>query len=279
MSHLKVREIPFRFDEKTPYYWNPHNPYWGNAVNVISVVAPAFERYFIKAFREVMPRISDAARRDDADLFCRQEGQHSKQHYGHLKALIKQHPGLEDVRRKVMASYDELFENECIEFHLAYAATVELTFGPIAKFIVENRARLFWDCDNQVAALILWHFVEEFEHRNSAIDVYKHVVGSYAWRMRMAPRVFAHLKEVHQIATEGMSQHTPALAWQGIEVRGGETAPALKDIPFPNRLQFYWHLLCSQMPLHRPDRLAQPEWVTRWFAAEAAGKDMSVYVP
>ena len=280
MSRLKVRQLPFRFDERTPYYWNLHNPYWGNAVNIVSMIGPAFERYFIKAIREAMPRITDAALREDADLFCLQEGQHSKQHLAHMQALIKQHPGLEQVRLQVMASYEQLFARESIEFHLAYAATVELAFGPIARFMVDNREYLFRDCDNQIAALILWHFVEEFEHRNSAIDVYKHLVGSYSKRMRMALRVVAHLKEVALIAQSGMSEHAPTLLWQGNTVHGGEAAGKIfKDIPFSNMMDFIWHLLCCQMPLHKPDRLKQPEWATRWLANEAAGHDMTIYVP
>lgn len=280
MSRLKVRQLPFRFDEQTPYYWNLHNPYWGNAINLVSMIGPAFERYFIKAIRQSIPRISDETLREDAKLFCLQEGQHSKQHLAHIQALIAQHPGLEEVRLKIMASYDALYARESIEFHLAYAATVELLFGPIARFMVDNRHYLFQECDNQVAALILWHFVEEFEHRNSAIDVYTHLVGSYTWRMRMALRVVAHLKEVALIAQEGMSEHAPELAWKGRTVHGGDAGGQIfKDIPVANLLDFIWHLACCQMPLHKPDRLKQPEWATRWLADEAAGKDMTAYVP
>jgi len=280
MSQLKVRHIPFHFDDITPYFWNPHNPGWGNTVNFISVIGPAFERYFIKAIRAAMPHITDEELLADAELFCQQEGQHSRQHLGHLQALIKQYPGIEVVRKQVLTSYEKLFERESLEFHLAYAANVELLFGPIAKFMVDNRHYLFRECDNQVAALILWHFVEEFEHRNSAIDVYNHVVGSYAKRMRMAPRIASHLLDVRRITSEGLSIHVPAFNNNLTTFSAGDMGTGtLKDIPIANLMGFAWSLLCSQMPLHKPDRLVQPEWVTRWFSDEASGKDMSIYVP
>jgi predicted metal-dependent hydrolase len=279
MSRLKVRQIPFRFDETTPYYWNSGNPYWGNVVNFISIIGPAFERYFIKAIRQAMPLIKDPLIQEDAELFCLQEGQHSKQHLLHLQALIKQHPGLVETRRRVMDSYEQLFATRSLEFHLAYAATIELTFGPIAKFMVENREVLFADCDNRVAALVLWHFVEEFEHRNSANDVYQHIVGSYTWRMRMAVDVYRHIREVEQMTRTGLRAHVPPLQWGEILVTSDDESGMFHNIPLMNLLDFGWHLLCSQMPLHKPDRLRQPEWVTRWFADESAGKDMSVYVP
>lgn len=279
MSRLKVRQLPFRFDEKTPYYWNQGNPYWGNVVNFISIIGPAFERYFIRAIRQSMPLIQDTAIKEDAELFCLQEGQHSKQHLLHLQALIKQHPGLEQTRQQVLDSYEQLFVSRSLEFHLAYAATIELTFGPIAKFMVENRKVLFTDCDNQVAALILWHFVEEFEHRNSANDVYKHIVGSYTYRMRMAVDVYRHIRTVEQITRAGLRAHVPLLECAGIFITPDDESKMFRDVPFINLLDFGWHLLCSQMPLHKPDRLKQPEWATQWFADEAAGRDMTIYVP
>jgi len=279
MARLKVRQIPFRFDETTAYYWNHGNPYWGNVVNFISVIGPAFERYFIKAIRQAMPQITDPVLREDAELFCLQEGQHSKQHLLHLQALIQQYPGLEETRQQVLASYEHLFDSRSLEFHLAYAATIELTFGPIAKFMVENREALFADCDNRVAALILWHFVEEFEHRNSANDVYKHIIGSYTWRMRTAVDVYRHIRKVEQMTRVGLQAHVPPLEWAGTLIAPDDESGMFRDVSVVNLLDFLWHLLCSQMPLHKPDRLTQPEWATRWFADEAAGKDMTVYAP
>ena len=43
-------------------------------------MAPAFERYFIKAIRDAMPRIRPTAAREEANRFCMQEGQHARPH-------------------------------------------------------------------------------------------------------------------------------------------------------------------------------------------------------
>jgi predicted metal-dependent hydrolase len=274
MSRLKVRPIEFRFDETTAYYWHHGNTQWGNLVNFITMIGPAFERYFIKAIRQALPQIQNPAVREDAELFCHQEAQHSRQHLAHLQALCKQHPGLDEIRQQVLASYEYLFASRSLEFHLSYAATVELCFGPIAKFMVENREQLFNDCDDRIAAFILWHFVEEFEHRNSAIDVYNDIVGQYGYRMRSAIDVVKHLREVEQMTRIGLVRVVPPHA-QGIAAN--DVSGAFRDIPFSRLCVFGWDLLCSQMPLHKPDNLHQPEWVTQWFADEQAGKDMTRY--
>ena len=177
---LTVRQIDFRFSDSIPFQSNPHNPHWSNFVNFITLIAPGFERYFIKAIRQVMPHIKDPAVRADAELFCQQEAQHSRQHLAHMKVLSAHYPGLDEVRREVTASYERLFERESMDFHLSYAASVELCFGPLASFLVTHRDALFKGGDPTIASFMLWHLVEEFEHRNSAIDVYNDVVGELA---------------------------------------------------------------------------------------------------
>src|SRR6478752_6202225 len=126
MNTIKVRQIDFCFSETIPFQCNSNNPHWSNFVNFITLIAPGFERYFIKAIRQVLPQIKDAAVRADAELFCQQEAQHSRQHLAHMKVLSAYYPGLDQVRRDVTASYEQLFERESMKFHLSYAATVEL---------------------------------------------------------------------------------------------------------------------------------------------------------
>ena len=49
MTDITVRSLDFRFEEDIDYYWNPGNDDWGNFVNLITLIVPAFERFVIKA--------------------------------------------------------------------------------------------------------------------------------------------------------------------------------------------------------------------------------------
>ena len=271
---LTVRHIDFRFDAAMPFQCNPANPWWSNFVNFMALIGPGFERYFIRAIRQAMPQIRDPAVRADAELFCQQEAQHARQHLAHLKVLTARFPGLEDVRREVTASYERLYERERLAFHLSYAATVELCFGPFAAFLVEHRDALFKGGDRTIASFVLWHFVEEFEHRNSAIGVYRDVVGSHLYRVRTAPAVRRHLAEVGRIVSEGFERHVPAGT---CAVPPGDVSRMFAAIPRWSRLRVAVDLACTLLPRHDPDRIAQPPWVTQWFAADAAGADMAAY--
>ena len=275
MSQLKVRKIEFAFDGDIPFQSCPNNPQWGNFINLVTLIAPGFERYFIKAIRMALPQITDARVAQDAELFCQQEAQHARHHLAHLKALGRIYPGLEDTAKEVTACYEKLLADKPLSFHLGYAATVELGFGPTAKFMIEHRNALFGDGDTRIASFILWHFVEEFEHRNAAYDVYRNVVGSYSYRLRTAPQVGRHLAEVFWIVQKGLYAHVPREDWIIDPSHAG--LGMFKDVPKLSQLRYAYELACTFLPYHRPDNLEQPEWATRWFADEAAGMDMTRY--
>ncbi len=274
MSDIKVRKIPFEFTDDIPFHWNPDHPYWGNFVNFITLIAPAFERYFIRSTREAMSKIKSTQVKKDAELFCYQEGQHSKYHREHLAMLLKKHPLLAQTEKAISDSYSKLFKEQSADFHLAYAATIELGFGPFAKFIINNIDAYFKNSDPRIASFILWHLVEEFEHRNAAIDIYNDVVGSYFYRVKAMPVVFKHLAEVATLAIQGLEQHTEKTA-EGI--LPSDTSGLFKGIPILSTASLFYELFCTLLPYHSPNRIKQPQWVSQWFKDEAAGIDMRLY--
>lgn len=273
---LKVRKLNFNFDEPLAFQSNPGNPGFGNVINSTSIIGPCFERYFIKAFRQAMPKIKNPQLLKEAEWFCAQEAQHARHHLTHIDALAKQYPGVKQIQEAVMASYTELFERESLEFHLAYTAFVELAFGPTAKFIIEQREPLLSQCDQRVASLILWHFVEEFEHRNCAIDVYNEVVGSYWFRLKAIPAVIKHFIDVGEIIQNGIDQSVPIdknpFGHRNFSGMG-------KGISRMQIAHYFYHLFLSQMPLHKPDNLETPAWAVQWFKDEINGVDMTRYYP
>lgn len=275
-STRQVRKLNFQFDETLAFQSNPGNPAAGNLINALSIVGPSFEKYFIRAFRQAIPSLTDPLLRAEAEWFCAQEAQHSRHHLSHVHALYLQYPGLKHTLDAVMASYMQLLESESLEYHLAYTAIVELSFGPTAKFIIDQRQPLLGQCDKRAASLVLWHFVEEFEHRNCAIDMYNALVGSYWFRLKCLPSVARHLAHVGTLALEGFKQHVPPEAnpFGHDNFSGLTQGISTRDIA-----SFLYHLTLSQMPLHRPDRLRTPDWAEQWFRDEQAGIDMTLYFP
>lgn len=262
---LKVRKLRFEFPDDIPFWFNPKSRDASLMVNGLSFLAPAFERYFIRAIREAMPRIRDDAARAEANRFCIQEGQHAKFHLEHQQLLLRKHPALEAVRDEVARSYDDLQHAESTEFALAYATTIELAFKPLATYFIANRHALFAGGDARITAFVLWHFVEEFEHRHAMFDVYQEVVGDYWYRLRVARRTRAHVIRLATrvqeacVACEAPPPHDPAVP----------------RIPRTRTLVLVLGLLETLSPLHDPRRGRIPDWIADWQAADDAGEDMT----
>ena len=218
MTDLQVRRPKFNFTEDVPWEWHPTNPSFSFAMNATSMLAICFEQMIVAAVQEAKPLITDPAIDAEATAFLRQEAQHSSSHRKHVNALIKHYPGLQETFDAATASFDAITATESLEYRLAYVADLEATFTPSFKIMLDNEHILFQPGDDRVASLLLWHFVEEVEHRSSALDIFDAVVGKPWYRLRVLPRVIKHLLEVMAIIADGVNKHVP-LADRKVDAR------------------------------------------------------------
>jgi predicted metal-dependent hydrolase len=296
VTNLTIRNPTFRIDETVPFQWQPANPAFGVFGNAFTFVAIAFERYIVSATRHAMARIDDPEVAAEADAFLRQEAQHARAHRAHAKAMIAQYPGLAETQAAATAAYDELLEREDLEFALAYIANLEATFTPLFKMVLDNRRPLFEGGDERVGTLLLWHFVEEIEHRSSALIVQRHVTPDPWYRIRKAPQVFRHVTGVFQQIADGIACHVGhegcGLPLERIGPTGMRDAEIRGRLPWarregpPSMLQqvrgsdlgaMLWHLARSQSPRHDPSHEPLPSWVDTWHHAYGSGADIATY--
>lgn len=298
MTNLHVRKMRFAFaDYDVPFLWNESNPAFSCAANALSFLAIAFEKMISAMVPEAMPLITDPEVAEEAQAFVRQEGQHCMAHRQHVKGLIKSYPALKDTLAAVVASFDDLTAHKSLKYRLAYTADLEATFTPSFKLMLDNADTLFAPGDDRVASLFIWHFVEELEHRSSALMIYDAVVDNPWYRMRMAPSVFKHVGAAVRTAAEGFNQHVPleerkvdALSLLG--ERGWRKA-FLRKLPFFDVPDYgpsvspYTHLrqrdqlaaalgvVRSQIPGHNPAHEKLPPLANEWFARYDAGYDVT----
>jgi predicted metal-dependent hydrolase len=298
MTELRIRRIPFEFDEQVPFQWNPANPDFGMMANAIGMLAIAFEKYIVAVTREVMPQLRDPEVAEEADAFLRQEAQHARAHRLHINALIKRYPGLRSTLDEAVADYDRLREREPVEFHVAYIAALEATFTPLFKMMLDNRRSLFTPGDARVASLFVWHFVEEIEHRSSALVVYHAIVDDPWYRTRVARRAFSHAVGVYRGIIEGFARHVPPrdrlvdtrrvmprriwlreigarLPLAGRRTGAGRYPTPFQGVPMAQLAVTFVRLLRSQAPHHRPAGEPLPDLAATWFDAYDQGTDMT----
>ncbi|MFE9323745.1 metal-dependent hydrolase [Nocardia sp. NPDC052278] len=297
MTDLQVRKMRFAFaDYDVPFLWNEENPAFSSMANAVSFLAIGFEKMIVNMIREAMPRITDPAVAEEADAFVRQEGQHSTAHRQHANGLIRRYPGLQETLNEVIAEFDRLTVHTSLEYRLAYTADLEATFTPVFKLMLDNDSTLFRPGDDRVASLFIWHFVEEVEHRSSALIIFDSIVGSDAYRMRMAPSIFRHVMKVIKVACAGFNKHVPqedrridALAMFAMhrgkqKVRkllrlpvedNGPMSRAFDDLRLGEQLIAMVGIIRSQLPKHNPDHEKLPALADVWFKRYDAGYDVS----
>ncbi|MFE3446038.1 metal-dependent hydrolase [Nocardia sp. NPDC059180] len=294
MTNLQPRKMDFGFDDAdVPFLWNPQNPAWSSMSNAVSFLAVGFEKMIVKLIMQLKPVFTDPEVAEEATAFMRQEGHHSTAHRQHVKALIKQYPGLQNTLDAVIGEFDLLTEATSHNYRLAYTADLEATFTPVFKLMLDNEATLFRPGDDRVASLFIWHFVEEVEHRSSALILFNSIVGDELYRMRMAPSIFAHVMKVIRIACAGFNQHVP-LADRKVDAMAmfarhrakqkvlTTFAPYLTKGPMPRafdglsrreQLTALAGVFRSQMPKHDPTHENLPALAGRWFERYDAGYD------
>lgn len=286
MTNLKVRRV--RFDlggDDVPFNWNPQRPAFAMQCNMITFFAPGFEKLIVDATREAIPLMRDPRQAEEANAYLRQEAQHSAAHMGHFRALVRRWPGLQQTMDEVVASYDRLTATKPLAWRLAYTAVIENTFTPYFKVFLDHEDKLFEPGDERVASLFLWHFVEEIEHRSSALMVYDAVHGDFLYRVRAIGAVIKHLGEVLSIVSRGFQEHVPAadgghygmLLPDGLNPRSMLAASmaarrltkpgqaTYAGVPKSEMVAMLTGLVRSQGPSHDPAYEKLPPFADRWF--------------
>ena len=268
MSNLVVRKLPFNFDG-VAFDWHPGNQPFAMMMNAVTFQVMGFEYYMCRAMRDAEKFITDPAILAEARAFNAQEMVHSQAHKKHIKALLGRYPGLQSVLDDSLARYDALYKSEDLHFHLAYAACIEATFTPLFGTIIEHRESLFGGGDPRIAALMLWHFCEEIEHRSSALMVYNHVVSSRVYRLTQLRKVLRHIKADVTAIHAGFAEHVPAAPTCG-------TKGAFARIPKWPMHKMILAIIESQMPWHNPERGHVPAHYGAWRTRFERGDDMTV---
>lgn len=302
MTDLVVRKIPWEFDATVPFMWQPAHPNFGLFCNAFTFIAVPFERYIVSVVRRAADRLNeDSAVAAEADAFLRQEAQHASAHRKHMLALVARYPGLEKCYDDACSAYDELLEREPVAFHAAYIANLEATFTPLFKVILDNRDSLFGGGDARVASLMMWHFVEEIEHRSSGLILCRHLNPDPWYRVRRIRATFGHVGDLANAVAATFDDVVP-FADRGASTRElmshamlfGEFAfrgpggrrrkarrtgpPTLFDaVPTLDLVKMIWRLALSQTPRHDPADQPLPDWADTWMRAYDRGTDMTTF--
>ncbi len=191
MSAIPIRKMDFEFPDELPLVFIEGEPEESFLHVGMSLLLPYLEPYLIRTMRAARPRLHAPELVADLDSFVGQEGQHYRQHMLFNERWRRPgYEGLAELERELDADYRRFSEQESLAFNLAYAEGFEALTTAMALAFAQREKR-GW----HPAALDLfeWHLCEELEHRAVAFDVYEHVIGSFANRVRVGFFAQRHL--------------------------------------------------------------------------------------
>jgi len=187
-ARMEVRRVPFSYAVRTPKqragHWNEASPEFSQIVNSGSLAMPYLEPYLIRTMRQARDKITDPQLQKELDFYVAQEATHFRQHKKFNDTLSEAgYVATAPIEARLAKDYAKLGDTRSLRFNLAYAEGFESMALAIGHMLIDDREYLFGDSDPAIASLILWHFVEEIEHKNVTLDVFKHLHDSYFWRM------------------------------------------------------------------------------------------------
>ncbi|MER0446996.1 metal-dependent hydrolase [Streptomyces sp. Edi4] len=206
---ISPRRVSFGW-ERTPLHWIPDEPIATHVINVLHLLLPAGERWFVRVFKEALPLVTDPVLLQDVKGFMGQEATHSVQHAYVLDHLARQRLDTAPYTRHVDFLFEKLLGDEppfgapvtareWLRFRLSLIAAIEQFTAVLGTWVLDADGLDRAGTDAVMLDLLRWHGAEEVEHRSVAFDMYQHCGG--AGLIRYARRI------------EGMAVVVPVLLW------------------------------------------------------------------
>jgi hypothetical protein len=255
----------FAYPEGLKAWWNPARPEFSHIVNAASLAMPYLEPYLIETMRQARAKITDPKLLADVDQYIGQESTHFRQHQQFNRRLAdlgyKSVPAME---ARLKADYEHFGKNRSFAFNVAYAEGFEAMALTIGHMLLEEREFLFGNAEPAVSSLILWHFVEEIEHKTVTYDVFKALDGRYAWRIYGLLYATIHIMGRTRQGYGAMLHEDGR--WYSLRSR-----LALYGVLLRVFSRLLPRMLRILRPGYDPREVPDPEWMTSWRQKHDAG--------
>ena len=189
MTELVVRRLLIDLETPLPRHWCAGDAFQTAFFNALSMSFPVGEQFFIDAVRDglkIMPAELQDRYKAEVQGFIGQEATHRRIHSlfnGHLdkQGLVNHWAPRAERNMKLLAGTNP-------RHALGITAANEHFTAIFAEWLLRNHD-LLDACEPRLKTMWLWHCAEESEHKNTAVDVYSALGGSYEWRIKWFRRI------------------------------------------------------------------------------------------
>jgi uncharacterized protein len=222
---VPTRRITFEFpvlDDMPRYFMGDGDPVMSHVVAVLSGLFPPGEDFFVRSVRAYRDRITDPELRRQVNGFIGQEAIHGREHRAfneRLSALGYPTRGVERFVEGLFRLSDRLPSRAR---RLATTAALEHYTATLAEVLMADAEARALFSDTEVRHLLLWHALEEAEHKSVAFDVYQSAVGNDRLRktvMNLTTVGFIGITTAWtavSIISDGGTWRHPGRVWRGL---------------------------------------------------------------
>ncbi|MGA9871386.1 MAG: metal-dependent hydrolase [Rhodococcus sp. (in: high G+C Gram-positive bacteria)] len=186
---LHARNVAFDWDD-LPLHYVVGDPLATHLINVMHLLLPEGEEWFVRTFKEALPLIHDENLRDDVIGFIGQEAMHAQAHtevHDQLRAHgIDVDPYVDQMKflfGRALGNRPGHGRNSLVE-RLSLIAAVEHLTAFLGDWVLNADQLDRVDFDPTMLDLLRWHGAEEVEHRAVAYEVMRYFDGRPARRIR-----------------------------------------------------------------------------------------------
>lgn len=179
-----VRRIGNDYSDLQSDFMIPGSPIIAQIFAGISMFFPAGERFMIASGKSIEAQITDPKLLADLDMFVRQEAQHASEHTRankHLAAAV----GLdhEEMCREIVALWNFVENHGSPRVRAGFTAATEHFTAVVADVLLHDLEFCDSVTNEKSKQMLVWHAIEECEHKAVMFDAYKEVGGSEVERI------------------------------------------------------------------------------------------------
>lgn len=257
-SGITVRRMDFRFND-IPRYWFNGDVLVTHLLNAMSATFPEGERFFVESVRAFRDGITDPLLQKEVSAFIGQEAMHAKEHDTFNRYLEMTGLDMADVERRIKANIDRARREAPPEFQLAMTCALEHFTAILAEQFL-SKPELFEHVHPQMRNLLIWHAIEETEHKGVAFDVYRSQVGDEELRIRVMRLVTLYFTVRNAMYTMRLMRSdgklfSPRAWYRGVKTLWGRNG--LFRGMLPSYLEYYER---DFHPWQRDTRALVEEW-------------------
>jgi predicted metal-dependent hydrolase len=183
---VKTRRVKFNYTPATVkrHYAN-NDLILSHIVAILSAMFPEGEDFFVRSVRYYADQITDPELAEAVKGFTGQETMHGREHRALNERLQELGYPTRRVDRLVKFDLARVEKRAPHMVQLAITAALEHYTATLAERLLSNERAREMLGDGEVRSVLLWHALEESEHKAVAFDVYRAMGGTEKMRIRV----------------------------------------------------------------------------------------------